>query len=509
MLEKQRTYIAIDLKSFYASVECMERNRFPLTTNLVVADESRTEKTICLAVSPSLKSYGIPGRPRLFEVVQKINEVNRERMRKAPNHTFMGKSDDDERLKKDSSLAADYIIAPPQMALYVDYSTRIYSIYLKYIAPEDMHIYSIDEVFMDVTNYLSTYGMTARELAMKMIRDVLQTTGITATAGIGTNMYLSKVAMDVVAKHIEPDENGVRIAELDEMSYRKQLWNHRPLTDFWRVGKGYEKKLEENGLYTMGDIARCSIGRENEYYNEEFLYKLFGVNAELLIDHAWGYEPCTIEQVKAYKPSTNSVSSGQVLQCPYDFEKARLVTKEMADALALDLVDKGLVTDQIVLTIGYDTENITNHKSGNKYTGSVTIDRYGRKTPKHAHGTQNLKEKTSSTRMIINAVMELYDRIVDRNLLVRRITLNANKLVPECLDEQEEHFEQLDIFTDYEMLQQQKAEEKAALEQEKNIQKAVLSIKKKHGKNAILKGMNLQEGATARERNGQIGGHKA
>lgn len=509
MMEKQRTYIAIDLKSFYASVECRERNRSPLTTNLVVADESRTEKTICLAVSPSLKSYGISGRARLFEVVQKINEVNRERKRRAPNQTFTGKSDDYEQLKKDSSLAVDYIIAPPQMALYVKYSTEIYSIYLKYIAPEDIHIYSIDEVFMDVTNYLSTYGMTARELAMKMIQDVLQTTGITATAGIGTNMYLSKIAMDIVAKHIEPDEDGVRIAELDEMSYRKQLWNHRPLTDFWRVGRGYEKKLEENGLYTMGDIARCSIGKENEYYNEDFLYKLFGINAELLIDHAWGYEPCTIEQVKAYKPSTNSICSGQVLQCPYDFEKAKLVTREMADAMALDLVDKCLVTDQIVLTIGYDTENIKNHKSGSKYTGSVTIDRYGRKIPKHAHGTQNLKEKTSSTRMIVNAVMELYDRIVDRNLLVRRITLNANKLVPEGLSEQEGSFEQLDIFTDYETLKKQKAEEKIALEQEKNIQKAVLSIKKKYGKNAILKGMNLQEGATARERNGQIGGHKA
>lgn len=508
-MSENRTYIAIDLKSFFASVECKERNRDPLKTNLVVADESRTEKTICLAVSPSLKSYGIPGRPRLFEVVQRINEVNRERKWKAPNKMLTGKSDDHETLKRDSSLAVDYIIAPPQMAQYMEYSTRIYSIYLKYIAPEDIHTYSIDEVFMDVTNYLSTYGMTARELAMMMIQDVLRTTGITATAGIGTNMYLCKVAMDIVAKHMEADKDGVRIAELDEMTYRRLLWNHRPLTDFWRIGKGYEKKLEENGLFTMGDIARCSIGKENEYYNEELLYKLFGINAELLIDHAWGYEPCTMEQVKAYKPSTNSVSSGQVLQCPYNFEKARLVTREMADTMVLDLVDKGLVTDQLVLTIGYDVENLTNNRRNTKYTGSVTIDRYGRKVPKHAHGTQNLKEKTSSTRIIVDAVMELYDRIVDKNLLVRRITLNANKLVPEGSVKQETGFEQLDLFTDYEALQKQKAEEKAALEQEKNMQKAVLAIKKKYGKNAILKGTNLLEGATARDRNEQIGGHKA
>lgn len=508
-MSKNRTYIAIDLKSFFASVECKERNRDPLTTNLVVADESRTEKTICLAVSPSLKSYGIPGRPRLFEVVQIINQVNRERRWKAPEKTFVGKSDDSIILKRDSSLAVDYIIASPQMALYMEYSTKIYGIYLKYIAPEDIHIYSIDEVFMDVTDYLSTYKMSARELAMTMIQDVLITTGITATAGIGTNLYLCKVAMDIVAKHIEPDKDGVRIAELDEMSYRKLLWNHRPLTDFWRVGKGYEKKLEENGLYTMGDIARCSIGKENEYHNEELLYRLFGINAELLIDHAWGYEPCTMEMIKSYKPSTNSVSSGQVLQCPYDFEKAKLVTREMADAMVLDLVDKGLVTDQIVLTIGYDIENLTDNRRSTQYTGTVTTDRYGRKVPKHAHGTQNLKERTSSTRIIIDAVMELYDKIVDKDLLVRRITLSANKLVPESLAEQEDSFEQFDLFTDYEALKKQKEEEKAALEQEKNMQKAMLAIKKKYGKNAILKGMNFLDGATARERNEQIGGHKA
>lgn len=507
-MNQNRTYIAIDLKSFYASVECKERNRDPLTTNLVVADESRTEKTICLAVSPSLKSYGIPGRARLFEVIQTINKVNQERKWNAPNKTLTGKSDDNEIVKQNSLLAVDYLIAPPQMALYVEYSTKIYRTYLKYIAPEDIHTYSIDEVFMDVTNYLSTYEMTARELAMTMIQDVLRTTGITATAGIGTNMYLCKVAMDIVAKHIEPDKDGVRIATLDEMSYRKLLWNHRPLADFWRVGKGYEKKLEENGLYTMGDIARCSIGKANDYYNEELLYKLFGINAELLIDHAWGYEPCTMEHIKAYKPSTNSVSSGQVLQCPYDFEKAKLVTKEMADSMVLDLVDKGLVTDQIVLTIGYDIENLADQKRRANYTGSITTDRYGRKVPKHAHGTQNLKKKTSSAHIIVSSVMELYDRIIDKNLLIRRITLNANKLVPENSIE-EENYEQLDIFTDYNLLAKKKAEEKSALQQEKNMQKAILTIKKKYGKNAILKGMNLMEGATARDRNKQIGGHKA
>ena len=362
-MAKQKTYIAIDLKSFYASVECKERNRDPLTTNLVVADKSRTEKTICLAVTPSLKSYGIPGRPRLFEVVQKVREANNKRRWKAPNRTFNGSSDDMAELDANPALEIDYIVAPPRMAYYMEYSTKIYNVYLKYVAPEDIFPYSIDEVFMDVTDYLQTYRMTARELAMTMIQDVLKTTGITATAGIGTNMYLCKIAMDIVAKHIEPDKNGVRIAELDEMSYRKKLWSHRPITDFWRVGKGYAKKLEEHGLYTMGDIARCSIGKPNELYNEELLYKLFGINAELLIDHAWGYEPCTMEQVKAYKPETNSVSSGQVLHCPYDYEKARLIVKEMTDQMVLDLVDKGLVTDQLVLTIGYDIENLSNASS--------------------------------------------------------------------------------------------------------------------------------------------------
>ena len=400
-------YIAIDLKSFYASVECRERDLDPLTTNLVVADAERTEKTICLAVSPSLKKYGLSGRARLFEVIQKVNAANNIRKLKASNHVFSGSSDDSTELQKNPSLKIDYIIAPPRMARYMEYSTKIYNIYLKYIAPEDIHIYSIDEVFIDVTHYLSTYNMTARELAMTMIQDILDTTGITATAGIGTNMYLCKIAMDIVAKHIEPDKNGVRIAELDEMSYRRLLWNHKPLTDFWRVGRGYSKKLEKIGLYTMGDIARCSIGKSTDYYNEELLYKLFGINAELLIDHAWGYEPCTMEDVKAYKPETNSISSGQVLHCPYEFDKARLVVKEMIDLMALDLVDKGLVTNQIVLTIGYDIENMTDKNRSQSYKGTVTTNYYGKKVPKPAHGTTNLPKQTSSTTLITNAVMEL------------------------------------------------------------------------------------------------------
>lgn len=510
-MTKQKTYIAIDLKSFYASVECKERNRDPLTTNLVVADKSRTEKTICLAVSPSLKSYGIPGRPRLFEVVQKVKEVNNTRRWEAPNRTFIGSSDDKAELDANPALEIDYIVAPPRMAYYMEYSTKIYNVYLKYVAPEDIFPYSIDEVFMDVTDYLQTYRMTARELAMTMIQDVLKTTGITATAGIGTNMYLCKIAMDIVAKHIEPDKNGVRIAELDEMSYRRKLWSHRPITDFWRVGNGYAKKLEEHGLYTMGDIARCSIGKPNELYNEELLYKLFGINAELLIDHAWGYEPCTMEQVKAYKPETNSVSSGQVLHCPYDYEKAKLIVKEMTDQMVLDLVDKGLVTDQLVLTIGYDIENLSNPnlKYQYQYKGEVTIDRYGRKVPKHAHGTANLEKKTSSTRLITNAVMDLYDRIVDEHLLVRRITITANKLVDEKSVKQEDEYQQLDLFTDYEAQRKKQAEEDEKLERERRVQEAMLSIKKKFGKNAVLKGMNLEEGATAKDRNEQIGGHKA
>ena len=385
---------------------------------------------------------------------------------------------------------------------------RIYNVYLKYIAPEDIHVYSIDEVFMDVTAYLNTYGMTARELAMTMIQDVLKTTGITATAGIGSNLYLCKIAMDIVAKRIEPDKDGVRIAELDEMSYCRILWDHRPLTDFWRVGRGYAKKLEEHGLYTMGDIARCSIGKPNELHNEELLYKLFGINAELLIDHAWGYEPCTMEYIKAYKPETSCITSGQMLHCPYDFEKARLVVKEMTDLMVLDLVDKRLVTDQIVLTVGYDIENLTDSNWSRKYKGEVTVDRYGRKIPKHAHGTTNLKKQTSSTRLITEAVLKLYDQIVDKNLLIRRINITANKLVDESTVSEKVEFEQLDLFTDYQTREKEEAKEEADLEREKRMQRAMLDIKKKFGKNAILKGMNLQEGATARDRNEQIGGHK-
>lgn len=508
-MNKCKTYIAIDLKSFYASVECRERNRDPLTTNLVVADPSRTEKTICLAVSPSLKKYGLSGRARLFEVIQKVKAANNIRKIKAPNHVFCGSSDDSIALQKNPSLKIDYITAPPRMARYMEYSTKIYNIYLKYIAPEDIHIYSIDEVFIDVTHYLSTYNMTARELAMTMIQDILSTTGITATAGIGTNLYLCKIAMDIVAKHIEPDKNGVRIAELDEMSYRRLLWNHRPITDFWRVGRGYSKKLEKIGLYTMGDIARCSIGKPTDYYNEELLYKLFGINAELLIDHAWGYEPCTMEDVKAYKPETNSISSGQVLHCPYEFDKARLVVKEMTDLMVLDLVDKGLVTNQIVLTIGYDIENITDKNRSQSYKGTVTTNYYGKKVPKPAHGTTNLPKQTSSTTLITNAVMELYDKIVNKKLLIRRINIVANKLVDEHSVKNADKYEQLDLFTDYEILKKQREKENAESEREKRMQNTILDIKKKFGKNAILKGMNLQEGATAKDRNNQIGGHKA
>lgn len=508
-MNKCKTYIAIDLKSFYASVECRERSRDPLTTNLVVADPSRTEKTICLAVSPSLKKYGLSGRARLFEVIQKVKAANNIRKIKAPNHVFCGSSDDSLALQKKPSLKIDYIIAPPRMAHYMEYSTKIYNIYLKYIAPEDIHIYSIDEVFIDVTHYLSTYNMTARELAMTMIQDILSTTGITATAGIGTNMYLCKIAMDIVAKHIEPDKNGVRIAELDEMSYRRLLWNHRPITDFWRVGRGYSKKLEKIGLYTMGDIARCSIGKSTDYYNEELLYKLFGINAELLIDHAWGYEPCTMEDVKTYKPETNSISSGQVLHCPYEFDKARLVVKEMTDLMVLDLVDKGLVTNQIVLTIGYDIENITDKNRSQSYKGTVTTNYYGKKVPKPAHGTTNLPKQTSSTTLITNAVMELYDKIVNKKLLIRRINIVANKLVDEHSVKNANKYEQLDLFTDYEILKKQREKENAESEREKRMQNTILNIKKKFGKNAILKGMNLQEGATAKDRNNQIGGHKA
>ncbi len=498
----ERKYLCIDLKSFYASVECIERGLNPLTTNLVVADKGRTEKTICLAVTPSLKAYGVSGRARLFEVVQKVTEINNLRRKNAPKKVLTDSSYNSEELNTNPNLELDYIVAPPRMALYVEYSTRIYDVYLKYIAPEDIHVYSIDEVFIDITHYLPTHKMTAHDFARMLIKDVLDTTGITATAGIGTNMYLAKIAMDIEAKHIPADKDGVRIAELNEMSYREKLWSHRPLTDFWRVGKGYANKLEKYGIYTMGDVARYSL------IDEDFLYKLFGINAELLIDHAWGWEPCTIADVKAYKPSTNSINSGQVLHTPYHFDKAKLVTREMAELLVLDLVEKGLVTDQIVLTIGYDIENLTNAEIRNEYKGEVVTDHYGRQIPKHAHGTTNLTRKTSSAKLIVDATMELYDKIVNKSLLVRRITISACKLIRENETEKKTP-EQLDLFTDYEALEQKRQKEEEILEKEKRMQQAVLDIKKKYGKNAILKGMNLEEGATAKDRNSQIGGHKA
>ena len=501
---KERTYICCDLKSFYASVECIERGLNPLDTNLVVADLSRTEKTICLAVTPSLKSYGISGRARLFEVIQRVKEVNAQRQRNTPGRQFTGASSHDPEVRQNPSLALDYIVAPPRMAHYIDWSTRVYSVYLKHVAPEDIYPYSIDEVFIDATSYLQTYHLSAREFARKIILDILQTTGITAAAGIGTNLYLAKVAMDIGAKHVPADEYGVRIAELDEMGYRRSFWTHRPLTDFWRVGKGYAAKLEAHGLYTMGDIARCSIGKSTDYHNEELLYKLFGVNAELLIDHAWGWEPCTIADVKAYKPENKSVVSGQVLQNPYTFEQARLVVREMADSLALDLVDKGLVTDQMVLTVGYDHEGVPDN-----YKGTVSKDRYGRKIPKSAHGSINIGRFTSSTKLILDKVSELYDKIVDKSLMVRRMYVVANHVVPEQSIADEESYEQLDLFTDYAALEKQREEESKRLEREENMQKAMLKIKKKYGKNAILKGMNFEEGATTIERNGQVGGHKA
>ena len=497
-----KTYMCIDLKSFYASVECRERNLDPLDTNLVVADEERTDKTICLAVSPSLKSYGISGRARLFEAKQKVREVNYQRKKDNHYKPFIGKSYINSELIKDNSLELDFIKAVPRMKLYMKYSTNIYNIYLKYIAPEDILVYSIDEVFCDITNYLKFYKMTAEELVMKMIEDVYNTTGITATAGIGTNMFLAKVAMDITAKKMQPNEFGVRIATLDERKFKEQLWNHKPLTDFWRIGKGYAKKLEDNKMYTMGDVARMSIN------NEDLLFKLFGVNAEFLIDHAWGYEPCTIEQAKSYKPTSNSISSGQVLHCPYDYKKTKLIVKEMVDNLVLDLVEKKLKASQFVLTIGYDIDNLTNPKISKLYNGEITTDMYGRKIPKHAHGTINIDHKTSSTTIIMNEVLKLYDRITNPILLVRRINLVASNVVSEDKVENKPQRQQLDLFTNY---QEQDELNKKQIEREKEdakIQKTILELKRRYGKNAILKGMNLEEGATAIERNREVGGHK-
>lgn len=491
-MHNNRKYIAIDLKSFYASVECIERGLDPMDTCLVVADESRTEKTICLAVSPALKAYGTGGRPRLFEVVQKIREVNANRGR-------LGKSFSAKVLKEHKDFAVDYLVAPPQMQLYIDYSSRIYDIYLNFIAPEDIHIYSIDEVFIDATEYLNTYKMSAHDLAMKIIRTVFADTGITATAGIGTNLYLAKIAMDIVAKKMPPDKDGVRIAELDEMSYRHHLWNHLPLTDFWRVGRGLARSLAQYGIYTMGDIARQSV------VNENLLYNLFGVNAELLIDHAWGWEPVTLAEVKAYRPETKSMSSGQVLQEPYTSEKARTVILEMADSVSFDLIEKRLVTDQLVLTIGYDVESL-NDKT---YNGRVRTDYYGRKVPEHAHGTINIELPTSSSAILIQKTAELYDRIVNPNLLIRRLTLSINHLIDETKVDKQKYAVQLDLFSDYEEEKEKKEEEKENLEKERRRQEALLNLRKKFGKNVVLRGLNYAEGSTQKERNRQIGGHKA
>ena len=499
--ESKKIYAAIDLKSFYASVECKERGLDPITTNLVVADSSRTEKTICLAVTPSLKEYGIPGRARLYEVLEKVKSVNMYRKSKAQNNTFTGQSYNSIELKNNPNLKLDFIIAPPRMAYYMKYSTNIYNIYLKYFAPEDIFAYSVDEVFCDLSQYLKTYKLSAKELITKIIQDVYNTTGITATAGIGTNLYLAKIAMDIVAKHVNPDKNGVRIAELDEMSYRRMLWNHRPITDFWRVGKGYSKKLEKYRIFTMGDVAKTSVD------NEELLYKLFGVNAELLIDHSWGWEPTTIESIKLYKPESSSISSGQVLHCPYNYEKTKLIVKEMTELLTLDLVKKNLVTSQIVLTIGYDIENLLDPSISETYKGEITIDRYGRKIPKHAHGTINLDHKTSSTKLIMEAVMNLYERIINNKLLVRRINITANNVIRSS-EIKEEPYEQINLFVNYGKQNPKKELDKKKEQQEKEIQKAMLNIKRKYGKNAIIKGMNLQEGGTTIERNTQIGGHK-
>lgn len=504
MKKGKRIYIAIDLKSFYASVECLDRGLDPMTTNLVVADASRTQKTICLAVSPSLKSYGIPGRPRLFEVITKVKEANAKRLRGIANRSFKSESYNDNELKNSPQTAVSYIVAPPQMELYMEYSTRIYNVYLKYVAPEDIHVYSIDEVFIDISNYFKLYKLSPYEMAEMLIKDVFKSTGVTATVGIGTNLYLAKVAMDIHAKNIKPDKDGGRIAELDVMAYRKLLWTHRPLTDFWRVGKGYAGKLEANGIYTMGDIARCSIGKANDYYNEDLLYKLFGINAELLIDHAWGWESCTMEDIKAYKPKSNSISSGQVLHEPYRFEKAKLIVKEMTDLLVLDLVAKRLVTDQVVLTIGYDIENLKDENKAKSYKGKVSIDRYGRKIPKHAHGRTNLSQETSSTMIIMESTIALFDRIVDENLLIRRVTISANNVISED-QASEASYKQMDMFLDLEASKEKEEE----LERERKLQEAMIKLKNKYGKNSILKGMNFEEGATTISRNKQIGGHKA
>ena len=501
-MEKIRTYMAIDLKSFYASVECVERGLDPLTANLVVADESRTEKTICLAVTPSLKKYGLSGRSRLFEVVQRVKEINRERLRRAPEGKFVGSSFNASDLSS-PDIALSYVVAPPRMAKYMEVSAKIYAIYLRYVAPEDVHVYSVDEVFIDATDYLAVYRKSPEEFARLLIAEVLKETGITATAGIAPNLYLAKVALDIWAKRVEADENGARVAVLDEAIYRKELWDHRPLTDFWRIGRGYEKRLEENGMYTMGDVARCSLGAPTARHNEDLLYRLFGVNAELLIDHAWGYEPCTIADVKAYQPAANSLSSGQVLPFPYSFEKAKLIVREMAESLALSLVRKRLVTDQIVLLVGYDAENV---KRG--YLGEVRRDRYGRKTPKDGRGTHRFEGQTSSAALLTEAFVSLFERIAEKGLSVRRMTLTACRVFPES-EARATLPVQLDLFTDYEKKQREEEQKRVFLEKEKKRQRAILAVREKYGKNTIVKGIDLEEGATEMERNKTVGGHKA
>ena len=502
-----RIYLAIDLKSFYASVECVSRGLDPLTTHLVVADESRTEKTICLAVTPALKAHGVPGRPRLFEAVQKVEEANNRRLRNAPGRKFTGSSCDETELRAHPEWRIDFLKAPPRMAEYIAYSTRIYDIYLRHVAPEDIHVYSIDEVFMDITGYLKAARMTARQFAAAMLAEVLEETGITATAGIGSNLYLCKVAMDMVAKRVQPDENGARIAELDEMSYRQLLWDHRPITDFWRVGGGYARKLEQYGLYTMGDVARCSLGRPGMRHSEELLYKLFGVNAELLIDHAWGWESCTMADIKAYRPSSSSLGTGQVLHCAYPYDQARLVVQEMTEQLALDLLEKRLVTDQLVLTVGY--ENLRGQNLPPDLRVAVTTDPYGRQIPKHDSGSINLPRPTSSARRLVEAMLSLFDRIVQPQLMVRRVNLVASRTSSEQSVMTRPAFEQMDLFTDQEALERLREQEEQMLKRERSCQLAVLEIRRRFGKNAILRGMNLQKGATAMDRNRQIGGHKA
>lgn len=494
----KKTYICIDLKSFYASVECVERGLDPLKTNLVVADEERSEKTICLAVSPSLKKYGIGGRARLFEVNEKVKEINKIRKKQNNYKPFISKSFNDDELKKDKTKELSFIIAKPRMAHYIDASAKIYSIYLKYLSSEDLFVYSIDEVFADITNYLKYYKLSPKELAAQIINDVYKQTGITATAGIGTNLFLAKVAMDIIAKHTKEDKYGVRIAELDEMTYRKQIWNHKPITDIWRVGKGIASKLEKYGIYTMGDIAKCSIN------NEDLLYKLFGINAELLIDHAWGWEPCTIKSIKSYTPDSKCITSGQVLDYPYDYQKTKLVIREMADLLALELTSKNLVTGKLTLTIGYDIQNINNN-----YQGEITTDFYGRKIPKHAHGTITLNHKTSSSKTIMKSLVNLYDKIINPKLLTKRINLTAVDVTNEKLEEGKARYYQLDLFSDAEkqnnLLEDLEKEET----KERKLQGTLLNIKEKYGKNSILRLMDLEKDATTKKRNEQIGGHHA